>query len=194
MSVTPAGELRGRPGWALSARRAFLPLALILLAALGFLIVRTITRPTAPSIPAAPAAPANGARTASTDSTVAPSSLCTLDDSATRSPRQFAALTGLEVLWVAESGDGGILDLRYRVVDEEKASTHENHGSVPAIIDLESGRALTRQWMGHAHPVDSFQPDRNYWMLFLNPGELVDRGDRVAVGIGRAQLTGVRVR
>lgn len=194
MSVAPAGELRGRPGWAFPARRAFLLLALILLAALGFLTVRTMTRPTTPAIPAAPAASANGAKTEPVDSTAAPSSFCTLDDSATGSPTRFAALTGLEVLWVAESGDGGILDLRYRVLDEKKASIHENHGSVPAIIDLESGRALTRQWMGHAHPVDSFQPDRNYWMLFLNPRELVERGDRVAVGIGRAQLTGVRVR
>ena len=53
-----------------------------------------------------------------------------------------------------------------------------NHESVPAIIDSESGQALTTQWMGHAHPVDSFSADRNYWMLFLNPGELVKRGDR----------------
>lgn len=168
--------LRTRP--AIPTRRA---VALLLLAALGFSIVWTVTRTTTPSVPAP--APANGATPAAVDSTVV-----------TRSPTRFTAITGLDVLWVAESGDGGILDLRYRVVDEKQASAHEHHQSVPAIIDLESGRALTTQWMGHAHPVDSFQPDRNYWMLFLNPAELVKRGDLVAVRLGRARLTGLRVR
>ena len=112
---------------------------------------------------------------------------------ATSSPKRFARATGLEVLRVAVTGDGGILDLRYRVVDGKTAAAHKNHQAVPAIIDLGSGRALTTQWMGHAHPPDSFQPDRNYWMLFLNPGELVERGDRVAVRLGHARLTGVPV-
>lgn len=153
----------------------------ILLAGLGFATVWALTGATEPPLPVA--APAATAAPAPVDRT-----------EATQSPRRFTAITGLEVLWVAESGDGGILDLRYRVVDERRASAHDDHQSVPAIIDLESGEALTRQWMGHAHPVDSYRPDRNYWMLFLNPGELVERGDRVAVRLGRARLTGVRVR
>ncbi len=65
---------------------------------------------------------------------------------------------------------------------------------MPAIIDRASGQALTTQWMGHAHPVDGFKPGRNYWMLFLNPRRLVERGDRVAVRLGPARLTGVPVR
>lgn len=113
---------------------------------------------------------------------------------ATTSPATFTELTGLEVLWVAVSGAGGILDLRYRVVDEKKALAHKEHQSVPAIIDTATGKALTTQWMGHAHPPDSFQPARNYWMLFLNPKELVKRGDRIAVRLGYARLSGVRVR
>ncbi len=44
---------------------------------------------------------------------------------------------------------------------------------MPAIIDSETGKALTKQWMGHAHRPDSFNADLNYWMLFLNPNELV---------------------
>lgn len=174
MTTSTTGELQGRPPWAIPARRAFVVLALPLLAALGYFIVWTVTVPAAPKFEASPV-PIERTK-------------------ATQSPKRFAAITGLEVLWVAESGDGGILDLRYRVVDEKKASGHKSHQSVPAIIDLESGEALTTQWMGHAHPVDSFQPDRNYWMLFLNPRELVERGDLVAIRLGHARLTGVRVR
>jgi hypothetical protein len=111
----------------------------------------------------------------------------------TSSPARFTALTGLEVVRVVVSGDGGILDLRYRVVNEKLANSHKNHQAVPAIIDSVTGRALTTQWMGHAHPVDSFTPDRNYWMLFLNPDELVERGDNVAIRLGHARLTGLRV-
>lgn len=165
---------------ALPARRALLPVGLALLAALGFSIVWAVTRSTTPSLPTAPAA---AARPAPVDDTVA-----------TRSAKRFTAITGLEVLSVAETGDGGILDLRYRVVDERKAGAHEHHQAVPAIIDRASGQALTTQWMGHAHPVDGFKPGRNYWMLFLNPRRLVERGDRVAVRLGPARLTGVPVR
>ena len=80
-------------------------------------------------------------------------------------------------------------------MDEKTARAHANHQAVPAIIDCaRPATHLTTQWMGHAHPPDSFQPDRNYWMLFLNPDELVKRGDRVAVRLGPAVLTGVTVR
>lgn len=174
MTTFPTGELHGPAPSAIATRRALVALALPLLAALGFFIVWAVTVPAAPRYVASPA---------SIDRT-----------EVTKSPKRFAAMTGLEVRWVAGSGDGGILDLRYRVVDEKKASAHKGHQSVPAIIDLESGVALTTQWMGHAHPVDSFQPGRNYWMLFLNPGELVERGDLVAIRLGHARLTGVRVR
>lgn len=156
-------------------RRALLPSAL---AAAGFTVVWLLTSPGAPPAPVAPAAaPVAVERTA-----------------ATRSPARFTAITGMEVLRVAETGEGGILDLRYRVVDERLAGAHAHHGSVPAIIDRESGRALTTQWMGHAHPLRGGSRGRVYWMLFLNPGELVERGDRVAVRLGHARLTGVRVR
>lgn len=174
MTTSPMGELHGRAPSAIATRRALVALALLLLAAFGYFVVWAVTVPAAPRYVASPAP---------IDRT-----------EVTQSPKRFAALTGLEVRWVAESGDGGILDLRYRVVDEKKASAHKSHQSVPAIIDLASGEALATQWMGHAHPVYSFQPDRNYWMLFLNPGGMVERGDLVAVRLGHARLTGVQVR
>ena len=180
--IAEAVERRRRPSafplwWALA------PLVLLLHVALGYGIVSTLTSET-PRVPVAPG---------SLRTTPLPSP-ARVPAQATASRARFTEITGLEVLWVAASGAGGILDLRYRVVDERKALAHERHQSVPAIIDAASGTALTKQWMGHAHRPDSFQPDRNYWMLFLNPNELVKRGERIAVRLGHARLTGVRVR
>lgn len=182
MTSSPAVERRGRPSgfplwWALAS------LVLLVHVALGYWIVTTLT--SSPGIQAA---------TGSLQSTPISTSTARVPIKGTASRERFTELTGLEVLWVASSGAGGIVDLRYRVVDEKKAVSHKSHQSVPAIIDSATGRTLTTQWMGHAHPPDSFSDDRNYWMLFLNPNELVKRGDRVAVRLGHARLTGVRVR
>jgi len=180
--ASPVGERRARPPvipwW------TFLPLVLLFNAALGYWIVSTLSS-SGPRLPAA---------TSTLRATPAPTSAARIPAEATASRARFTEITGLEILWVAISGAGGIVDLRYRVVDEKTAASHESHQSVPAIIDSKTGKALTTQWMGHAHPPDSFNDDRNYWMLFLNPNELVERGDRVAVRLGHARLTGVRVR
>jgi hypothetical protein len=160
------------------------PLVLVLHIALGYWIVTTLTAPTPRATEApAPAIP----RTTGTQ-------LYTAATQATGSPARFSRITGFEVVRVAVSGGGGIVDLRYRVLDEGKAASHVRHQSLPAIIDAQTGTPLTKQWMGHAHAPVSFRDDRNYWMLFLNQSELVKRGERVAVRLGHARLTGIRVR
>jgi len=182
-------DVTGRPGdpsanprsrWVLGSP------AFLLLGALGYWMVSALMSPAA----AGPvAAPATAGQPAHHVSTAVP-----VDTKATASAKRFTALTGIQVLRVAVSGDGGILDLRYRVLDEKTTSSHKKHEAVPAIIDGTSGRVLTTQWMGHAGvPLDSVRDDRNYWMLFLNPSELVKSGDRVTVRLGHARLTGVTV-
>lgn len=111
----------------------------------------------------------------------------------TASPERFTRLTGLEVLRVSVTGSGGILDLRYRAVDSDRAAERSGAHPASAIIDARTGTHLTTQWMGHAHPPRSFRPDRHYWMLFLNEDDLVARGDVVSVHLGPAILTGVAV-
>lgn len=184
MIQAPAVERRRRlPRFPL--RWALPPLVLVLHVALGYWIVAMLTS-------ASPGA-VEATATASPPPTTG-TQLYMNTTQGTRSPARFARITGLEVVQVAVSGGGGILDLRYRVLDEKKAASHARHQSLPAIIDAQTGTELTKQWMGHAHPPDSFNDDRNYWMLFLNPNELVKQGERVAVRLGHARLTGVRVR
>ena len=193
--MSAGADVTGRPGdpsanprsrWILGSP------ALLLLGALGYWMVSALMSPAAAGPVAAPATggqPAQSGSPAHHVSTAVP-----VDTEATASAKRFTALTGIQVLRVAVSGDGGILDLRYRVLDGKTTSFHKKHQAVPAIIDGVSGRALTTQWMGHAgHPLDSVREDRNYWMLFLNPGELVKSGDRVSVRLGHVRLTGVTV-
>ena len=179
-----ADERRARSRGIIPLRWALAPLVIVLHVGLGYLIVSALTTSGGPRIPEA----ANVASSVPTSS-----KSFSGPTKATKSAARFSKLTGLEVLWVAVSGAGGIVDLRYRVVDEKTAASHASHQVVPAIIDSQTGKTLTKQWMGHAHPPDNFNQDRNYWMLFLNPKELVKPGDKVAVRLGHARLTGVRV-
>lgn len=185
MIASPVGGRRVRPPSL--TRWALLPLVLLLTGGLGFWIVSTLESSN-PGL-----AEAIGQETpAHTAHAGAANAAATRQ--ATASAARFTEITGLKVIRVGMAGADGILDLRYSVVDEKKANSHAGHQSVPAIIDPRTGKALTTQWMGHAHAPRNFEGDRNYWMLFLNPDELVRSGDRVAVRLGNARLNGVVVR
>lgn len=56
---------------------------------------------------------------------------------------------GVRIVRVAATGAGGLLDLRYQVVDPDKALAVHDQSSPAAIVDEESGRVLNRVF--HAH-------------------------------------------
>ncbi len=195
MSTPPAGAQRARPPAAI--RALGLPvIVLVVCAAIGFWAASTRSSPSVHAaqegagIASAAEHTADHGEAASqpSESPAAPIAL-----PETASSEEFTRLTGLEVLSVAVSGAGGIIDLRYRAVDQATANAQVGHQAGSGIFDPKTGTLLTAQWMGHAHPPTSYQPDRNYWMLFSNPDELVKSGDLVSIHLGPAVLTGVPV-
>ena len=103
------------------------------------------------------------------------------------------AKVGVRVTRVAVSGDGGLLDLRYQVVDADKAiSIHEKGALPPLLVDEQTGAAIGQLLMGHIHSAPP-KLGLTYYLIFLNPGDLVHRGDFVSVQLGRARLPHIRV-
>jgi hypothetical protein len=108
-------------------------------------------------------------------------------------PAELARRAGVRVVRVAATGGGGLLDLRYQVVEPDAAAAVHDADTPPALVDEASGRVLGSLLMGHMHKGRP-KAGRSYYLIFLNPGDVVRRGARVSVVLGDARLEHVRVR
>ena len=109
------------------------------------------------------------------------------------SPAQLAERSGIRVIRVAATGGGGLLDLRYEVVNPDAAAVLHDPKTPPALVDERSGLVIGQLLMGHMHKGRPKAGLTNY-LIFMNPGDAVRRGDRVSVVLGPARLEHVRVR
>lgn len=100
---------------------------------------------------------------------------------------------GVQLMLVAVSGDGGLLDLRYRVTDADKAAALHASSTPPAIVDEETGLVVSRLYMNHGHS-GPLKPAVTYYLVFENPGGWVRRGRVVTVLLGAFQVEHVAVR
>jgi hypothetical protein len=104
----------------------------------------------------------------------------------------MAGRSGVRVVRVAATGGGGLLDLRYEVVNPDVAAVVHDPKTPPALVDERSGLVIGQLLMGHMHKGQS-KAGLTYYLVFLNPGDAVRRGDRVSVVLGGARLQHVRV-
>ena len=105
----------------------------------------------------------------------------------------LAERSGVRLIRVAVTGGGGLLDLRYQVVDPNKAVTVHEAQTPPAIIDERTGLVLNRLLMGHAHH-GVLKAAVSYYLIFENTGNWVRRGSEVTVLLGDAQVEHVVVK
>ena len=105
----------------------------------------------------------------------------------------LAERSGVRLIRVAVTGGGGLLDLRYQVVDPSKAVAVHEARTPPAIIDASTGLVLSRLLMGHAHH-GQLKPAVSYYLIFENTGNWVHRGSEVTVLLGDAQVERVVVK
>ena len=109
---------------------------------------------------------------------------------------------GVRVLHVALTADGGMVDVRYRVTNPEKAAflgggsheitTPEDIIDSPLLIDEASGYAVME---ARLHQMGRLQKQRGapqagltYFILFSNTGGLIKPGSKVALAVGDARL------
>lgn len=94
---------------------------------------------------------------------------------------------GVKVLPIRLSAEGYMLDFRYRVLDAEKAAPLFDRKIKPYLVDEATGAILVvpePPKVGALRNTRKPQPDRNYFILFANPGRYVQKGRKVTVVIG----------
>jgi hypothetical protein len=92
----------------------------------------------------------------------------------------------------AVAGDGGLVDLRFEVVDSDRASAVHDPATPPAVVDEESGLLVRELFMNHSH-TGPYKVGVTYYLVFDNPGTWVHHGSMVSVMLRNAQVEHVQV-
>jgi hypothetical protein len=103
---------------------------------------------------------------------------------------------GIRIESLRVTASGHMLDLRYTVVDAQKAKPLFERRTKPVLRDEASGVELpvpVPPKTGALRNSNTPQAGRTYFMFFGNPGRLVAAGRRVTVTIGAFSVTGLRV-
>jgi hypothetical protein len=101
-------------------------------------------------------------------------------------------LTGVRIARVTLTAGGGLVDLRYQVVDPDKAAAVHDPSTPPGVIDEETGVVVNNLFMGHMHKGE-LKAAVTYYLVFENPGDILHRGSTVSVLLGNAQVEHVVV-
>ena len=104
----------------------------------------------------------------------------------------LAARSGVRITQLAVTGAGGLVDLRYQVVDPNKAATLHNPATPPAVIDEKTDLVIHELLMNHAH-TGVFKAGVTYYYVFTNPHNWLQRGSRATVLLGNAAVEHVVV-
>lgn len=105
----------------------------------------------------------------------------------------LAERIGVRITRVAVTGGGGLLDLRFQVLDPNRANSVHDAATPPAVIDEGTGLVVRDLLMSHAH-TGKYTAGETYYLVFENPGNWVRRGSKVTVLLGQAQVEHVVVR
>ncbi|RMH73919.1 MAG: hypothetical protein D6683_13035 [Actinomyces sp.] len=104
----------------------------------------------------------------------------------------FAGATGVWIEDVQLVAGGGLINIRYRILDVEKSEVVHDLDNPPRIITSD-GFEISFQRHQHAHDREN-RLGTIYGEQLVNLGGLVHHGDRVTVIIGTERLEGVTVR
>ena len=122
----------------------------------------------------------------------------TLGGGATQDPLEqdraqiaFAEATGIRILRVAIIGNGGMIDLRYQVVDPDKAVVVHDEENPPGFEVEATGQVINTPY--HEHSIFDAHHAVTYNELIMNPAGVLKRGDKISVLVGAARLENVVV-
>ena len=105
----------------------------------------------------------------------------------------LASDIGVRLTQVAVTAGGGLLDVRFQVIDPEKAAALHDSSTPPAVVDAASGVVASSLFMGHSHN-DPFHAGQTYYYVFENPGNVIQRGNAVNVLLGSVEVDDVDVK
>jgi hypothetical protein len=117
---------------------------------------------------------------------------------ASQSPGARSESLGVKVEGLRLSAAGYMLDLRYRVVDVDKAQALFERKARPMLVDSATGLQLgvpNTPKLGQLRTTGTrnVKANRTYSMLFANPARHIERGTRLALVIGDERVDGLTV-
>jgi hypothetical protein len=101
---------------------------------------------------------------------------------------------GIRLLGIRPSAAGYVLDLRYEVLDPEKATPilQRKYSRNPHVIVEKSGAVLRVPFSAKVgslrqsvRTANQIKPGKRYFVVFANPGKHVESGDQVTIVIGK---------
>jgi hypothetical protein len=104
----------------------------------------------------------------------------------------LAERSGVKLTRLAVTGAGGLVDMRFQVLDPDKANALHDKATPPALVDEQTGLVVNQLLMGHSHH-GAYKAGVSYYLVFENPGNWVHRGSKVTVLLGNAQVEHVAV-
>ena len=113
-----------------------------------------------------------------------------------RAEMYYARRFGVDHMQVRSTASGASLQFRYRVLDPHKAKILSSKQATPYMIDLRTGNRLqvpNMEKIGALRQMVDPEAGREYWMVFSNPGKLVQPGQKVDVVVGSFRVEGLTV-
>ena len=99
----------------------------------------------------------------------------------------FEEKTGVRVARVSLTAGAGMIDLRYQVIDPDKAVILHDPQNPPAVIDEKTGKVFDTPWMDHSHKGE-LHAGVTYYTLLMNSGRVLSKGSKVTVVLGGIRL------
>ena len=103
------------------------------------------------------------------------------------------ATYGVRIESVAITAGGGMIQLRYQILDGDKAEALHGTDAAPAVISADGNVYADPGMAGHSHVGKTGASGASDTLLLADAGGAVHRGDVVTVRIGDLELHGVRV-
>ena len=103
---------------------------------------------------------------------------------------------GVDHLKVSYTNSGNLVRFSYRVVEPKLAKALGDHALTPQMYAPRSHAMLqvpNMEKIGMLRQSGGVEPDKDYWMVFSNKGNLVRPGERVNVIIGKFHADGLLV-
>ena len=113
---------------------------------------------------------------------------------ASAATKAFEASTGLRLIRVAPTGEVGLVEVSYQIIDPSNAANllGPTHDIYPTLIDETSGRTISEAFMGHApHPV--FRMGATAFDILSDNEHVIRSGDLVTVVVGNYRLQHIPV-
>jgi hypothetical protein len=115
----------------------------------------------------------------------------------TAKSRQFySGAWGVDKLRAHYTSSGNLIRFTFRVLQPKLAKPLGDHESSPYMFAPRAHAVLqvpTMEKVGQLRQLGNLEPQKEYWMVFSNKGNLVHPGDRVDVIIGKFHADGLLV-